>query len=229
MKFINQILFVIITGFMLLSCNSQPTINTDLKKELDAIMFTDQAFRRQYDPKMSEKERRDIADSLNMDYDTMRKDLLVLMNKYDAENIKKIETIISKYGYPGKSLVGEPTNRAAFLVIQHSDKIAKYLPIVKIAAEKKELPFRSYALMLDRYLMEKEEEQIYGSQGLEMGGIPIIWPIKDPANVNALRKKAGFSQTVEEYSKDLYGQNFEYKIYTLEEAKNIFSGNVISE
>ena len=229
MKFINQILFVIITGFILLSCNSQPVINTDLKKELDAMMFTDQAFRRQYDPKMSEKERRDIADSLNMDYDTMRKDLFILMNKYDAENIKKIETIISKYGYPGKSLVGEPTNRAAFLVIQHSDKIAKYLPIVKIAAEKKEVPFRSYALMFDRYLMGKEEQQIYGSQGLEMGGIPIIWPIKDPANVNALRKKAGFSQTVEEYSKDLYGQNFEYKIYTLEEAQKIFSGAVISE
>lgn len=229
MKFIYQIIFVIITGFILLSCNSQPTIKTDLKKELDAIMFTDQAFRRQYDPKMSEKERRDIADSLNMDYDTMRKDLLVLMLKYDAENIQKIETIIAKYGYPGKSLVGEQTNQAAFLVIQHSDKISKYLPLIKAAAEKKELSFISYALMQDRYLMEKEQEQIYGSQGLEMGGIAIIWPVKDQTKVNALRKKAGFSQTVEEYSKELYGENFEYKIYTLEEAKKMFSGNVISE
>ena len=229
MKFFYQILFVLITGFTLLSCNSRTSINTDLKKELDAIMFTDQAFRRQYDPNMSEKERRDIADSLNMDYDEMSKNLLGLMNKYDAENIKKIETIIAKYGYPGKSLVSEPTNRAAFLVIQHSDKISNYLPIVKIAAEKKELPFRSYALMLDRYLMGKEEEQIYGSQGLEMGGISIIWPIKDPVNVNELRKKAGFSQTVEEYSKDLYGENFEYKIYTLEKVKKMFAGNVILE
>ncbi|MDP2454325.1 MULTISPECIES: DUF6624 domain-containing protein [unclassified Kaistella] len=229
MKFIYQILFVIITGLILFSCNSQTRINTDLKKELDVIMFTDQAFRRQYDPNMPEQERRNIADSLNMDYDTMRKNLLVLMNKYDAENIKKVETIISKYGYPGKSLVGEPTNRAAFLVIQHSDKISKYLPIVRIAAEKKELPFRSYALMLDRHLMEKEEQQIYGSQGLEMGGISVIWPIKDPANVNALRKKAGFSQTVEQYSKDLFGKNFEYKVYSLEEVKELFSGFTIVE
>ena len=227
MKFIYQILFAIITGFTLFSCNSQTRINTDLKNELDAIMFTDQAFRQQYDPNMSEKERRDIADSLNMDYDTMQKDLLVLMNKYDAENIKKIETIISKYGYPGKSLVGEPTNRAAFLVIQHSDKIPKYLPMIKIAAEKKELRFRSYALMLDRYLMEKEEEQIYGSQGLAMHGFPIIWPIKDAGNVNVVRKKAGFSQTVEEYSKDLFGENFEYKVCTLEEVKELFSGFAI--
>ena len=102
MKFFYQILFFLITGFTVLSCNSRTSINTDLKKELDAIMFTDQAFRRQYDPTMSEKERRDIADSLNMNYDEMRKNLLGLMNKYDAENIKKIETIIAKYGYPGK-------------------------------------------------------------------------------------------------------------------------------
>ena len=164
-----------------------------------------------------------------MDYDTMRKDLLVLMNKYDAENIKKIETIISKYGYPGKSLVGEPTNRASFLVIQHSDKIPKYLPVIKVAAEKKELPFRSYAMMLDHYLMEKKEQQIYGSQGLEIGGIPIIWPIKDPSNVNKLRKNVGFSQTVEEYSKDLFGNNFEYKVYNLKEVKELFSGYTMFE
>ncbi len=229
MKFSYQILFIMFAGFTMFSCNSQPTINKDLKKELDAILFTDQAFRRQYDPEMLEKERRGIADSLNMDYNTMQKDLLVLMRKYDAENITKIESIISRYGYPGKSLVGEPTNKAAFLVIQHSDKISKYLPLVKLAAEKKELPFRSYALMQDRHLMEKEELQIYGSQGLEMGGKAIIWPIKDPENINKLRKQAGFSQTIEEYSKELFGKDFKYKVYTLAEVKEIFSGNIISE
>lgn len=228
MKFIYQILFVIITSFILLSCNSQPTINIDLKKELDAIMFTDQAFRRQYDPKMSQKEHRVIADSLNMDYDTMRKDLLVLMYKYDAENIKKIETVIAKYGYPGKSLVGEPTNRVAFFVIQHSDKISKYLPIVKIAAENGELPFSLYAMMFDRQLMYKGEEQIYGSQGDERNGVAIIWPIKDAANVNKLRKKAGFPETLEEYSKVLFGKDFIFKNYTLKEVEEMFAGQIIS-
>ena len=229
MKFIYQILFGIITGFILLSCNSHQTINTDLKKELDAIMFTDQAFRRQYDPKISEKERRDIADSLNMDYDIMRKDLLVLMHKYDAENIKKIETIITKYGYPGKSLVGEPTNQAAFLVIQHSNKISEFLPIVKLAAEKGELPFSLYAMMLDRQLMYKGEEQIYGSQGDERNGVAIIWPIKDAGNVNYLRKKAGFPETIEEYSKVLFGKDFIFRNYTLKEVEGMFAGQIIYE
>lgn len=55
MKFIYQIFLIIVTGFVLLSCRTQSRINTDLKKEMDAIMFTDQAFRRQYDSEMSRK------------------------------------------------------------------------------------------------------------------------------------------------------------------------------
>jgi len=227
MKRFNQIIFLAIVGFIWSSCSSQPVLNSELKKELDYIMFTDQAFRRQYDPDISEQERRNIADSLKMDYDTMRRDLLVLMNKYDRENIKKIGKIISKYGYPGKSLVGEPTNQAAYLVIQHSDEIPKYLPLVKKAAAKKELPFRNYATMLDRYLMNKGKEQLYGTQGLDMGGNEIIWPVKNPQKVNRLRKKAGFTQTIEESAKEIYGKSFEYKIYTLEEVKKMFSGYTI--
>ena len=229
MKFFYQILFFLITGFTVLSCNSRTSINTDLKKELDAIMFTDQAFRRQYDPTMSEKERRDIADSLNMNYDEMRKNLLGLMNKYDAENIKKIETIIAKYGYPGKSLVGVPTNQAAFLVIQHSNKISEFLPIVKLAAENGELSFSLYAMMLDRHLMYKGQEQIYGSQGDERNGVAIIWPINDAVNVNKLRQKAGFPETIEEYSKVLFGKDFIFKNYTLKEVEEMFAGQIIYE
>ena len=228
MKLSYPILIVIFTGLSLFSCSPKAAINTELKKELDMIMFTDQAFRRQYDPKMSEAERRDIADSLNLNYDEMRRNLLVLMNKYDTENTKKIETIIAKYGYPGKSLVGEPTNQAAFLVIQHSSVIPKYLPLIKVAAEKKELPFMLYAMMLDRHLMYKGEEQIYGSQGDERDGVAIIWPIKDVVNVNKLRKEAGFPETIEEYSKVLFGEEFIFKSYTLKEVEEMFAGQIIS-
>ena len=228
MKLSYPILIVIFTGLSLFSCSPKAAINTELKKELDMIMFSDQAFRRQYDPKMSEAERRDIADSLNLNYDEMRRNLLVLMNKYDTENSKKIETIIAKHGYPGKSLVGEPTNQAAFLVIQHSDKIPEFLPIIKLAAEKGELPFSLYAMMLDRHLMYKGEEQIYGSQGDERDGVAIIWPIKDVVNVNKLRKEAGFPETIEEYSKVLFGEEFIFKSYTLKEVEEMFAGQIIS-
>ena len=229
MKLLYPIRFVIFTGLSLFSCSPKAVINKELKKELDQITFRDQAFRRQYNPDISEKERRNIADSLNMNYDEMRRNLLSLMNKYDNENIKKIETIISKYGYPGKSLVGEPTNQAAFLVIQHSDRIPEFLPMVKVAAENDELPFMLYAMMLDRHLMYKGEEQIYGSQGDEREGFAIIWPIKDALNVNKVRKEAGFPDTVEEYSSELFGKDFIYKIYTLKEVQKMFAGQIISQ
>jgi len=80
-------------------------------------------------------------------------------------------------------------------------------------------------MMLDRYLMEKGEEQIYGTQGYGFfskdKSVDFIWPIKNPEKVNELRKKAGFKQTVEEYAKDLYGNDFQYKIYTIEEVKKL--------
>ena len=38
----------------------------------------------------------------------------------NGENIKRVQEIIAKYGYPGKALVGTPENRAAWIVIQHS-------------------------------------------------------------------------------------------------------------
>ncbi|MBP7500948.1 MAG: hypothetical protein KA796_13960 [Chryseobacterium sp.] len=139
--------------------------------------------------------------------------------------MEEIEKIISKYGYPGKTLVGEPENNTAFFVIQHSNKIPKYLPLIKREAEKGEIKFILYAMMLDRYLMEKGEEQIYGTQGYGFfskdKSVDFIWPIKNPEKVNELRKKAGFKQTVEEYAKDLYGNDFQYKIYTIEEVKKL--------
>src|SRR6478735_12106644 len=38
----------------------------------------------------------------------------------DRANLAKIEAIISEYGYPGKTLVGDKSN-VAFMVIQHND------------------------------------------------------------------------------------------------------------
>ena len=80
--------------------------------------------------------------------------------------------------------------------------IFKYLPVIKRAAGQGELSFHLYAMMLDRYLMDENKEQIYGSQGayrtLNNGKTEwIIWPIKDADHVNARRKAAGFDNTVE--------------------------------
>ena len=222
--------FVVVTVifYFAISCREQSKLNHDLKRELAEIEFRDQAPR-----KINSKTPIDsiiaIAKKLKIDPEHFRYNYISESIMLDAKNIVEVEKIISKYGYPGKTLVGEPTNQVAFLVIQHSNKIPKYLPIVKLAAEKGEIPFRLYAMMLDRHLMYKGEEQIYGTQGDERDGLALIWPIKDAINVNKLRKEAGFPETVEEYSKVLFGEDFIFKNYTLKEVEEMFAGQIISE
>ena len=45
----------------------------------------------------------------------------------------------------------------------------------------------------------------------------LIWPIADPEGVNERRKEAGFETTIEAYAKNLFGEDFEYKILTMED------------
>jgi len=182
----------------LILTNDRPqALDLRLKKRLDSIMVLDQKYRE------------------NPTAETWPKQMLI-----DSSNIEFVEKTIEMYGYPGRSLVGEETNTAAWYVIQHSDKIDKYIELIKEAAEKDELPFRLYAMMLDRHLMHQSKPQIYGTQGFV--GPPDqdsnIWPVENPDAVNEKRKKAGFSDTIEEYAKRLFGDDFDYKVLSMEEA-----------
>ena len=130
-----------------------------------------------------------------------------------------VDSIIGQYGYPGTSLVGSETDRAAWYVIQHSERIDEFLPQVQVAAETGELPYRLYAMMLDRSLMGQGLPQKYGTQGRSYfmntpEEINLIWPIENPENVNALRAEAGFDQTVEESTcRPLWRRNRVYSVY----------------
>lgn len=177
---------------------AQPNLNFKLKKQLDSIIVLDQKY------------RSDMQ---------LYRDNYKAQNAIDSTNLMAVENIIKKHGYPGKSLVGAPTNTSAWYVIQHSEKIGEYLPVIKKAAKNNELPFAKVAMMEDRYLMSNNEPQIYGTQGrsFKEGSVTVIWPIKDPENVNQRRKEAGFETTVEEGAKRLYGEDFEYKPLTLKD------------
>jgi hypothetical protein len=133
--------------------------------------------------------------------------------------MRRVRAIIRRYGYPGKTLVGTPSNEAVFYVIQHSNSIPQYLPLIKRAADQGELPFRLYAMMLDRQLMNTGKAQIYGTQGRSyIGQAPFIWPIEDPAHVNERRKKAGFDLNVEQNAQRM---NIPYQVLTLEEVRKM--------
>lgn len=210
---------------------AQSKISINLKKELDSIYTIDQKYRELLQSGILQSKQDSLAQVFNVSVDNLQDYVIKTMMQTDSSNFKRIEEIIRQYGYPGKTLVGTPTNEAAFYVIQHSPNspnIDAYLPIIKKAAQKKELSYKLYAMMLDRSLMRNGKEQVYGTQGTGFESFNaqtgqkewknIIWPIKNPVTVNKRRKKAGFEQTVEDNAKRL---GIQYQVLTLEDVRKM--------
>lgn len=223
--------YLLTAFFFSVVLNAQQTdikqFNAELKKELTQIYKDDQVYREMMQPNITPERKKQIMTERNLTEADLGARLSEIMNAQDHANLVKVENIIQKYGYPGKSMVGEPENKAVWYVIQHSPEIQKYLPLIKKAADEKELPFRLYAMMLDRKLMQENKEQIYGTQirsffttkDGKTETLSLVWPVKNPDHVNELRKNSGFTQTIEEYAKDVTGM--EYRKYTLKEALEI--------
>ena len=203
-------------------------INKQLKKELDSIYVLDQKYRELLSIAQQPKKADSLSKVYNVVKENLSSHLWTLQSDVDESNMTRIEAIVKQYGYPGESLVGSPANEAVFYVIQHSEKIDQYLPLVEKAAQEKQLPFKLFAMMQDRSLMQNEKEQIYGTQASGFSAINkvskkaewtmIIWPIADPENVNQRRKEAGFDQTVEENAKKL---GVDYKVLTIDEVNKM--------
>lgn len=197
--------------------NAKPSLDLGLKRRLDSIAVLDQKFRNLMKEETQEG-RAALGKKMGLSEAEYNGDLWKLQSVIDSVNILYVEQILKTRGYPGKSMVGEPTNTAAWNVLQHSEKIGEYLPMVKKAGEAGELPMNLVAMMEDRYLMYENKPQIYGTQGrVENNGERFIWPIENPESVNERRKKAGFDETIEEYAKQLFGEDFVYKPKSLEE------------
>ncbi|MFW0717573.1 DUF6624 domain-containing protein [Pedobacter sp. N23S346] len=223
-KFILLILLCLI-GF---GCKSQTKINKDLKKQLDSILVQDQVFREYTDNQTTDLRKQEIARIVGCKRDYLDKNIWTLITKTDSINLIKVENIVQRYGYPGKTMVGEPTNTAVFLVIQHSPKIAKYYPLIEEAGKNKEIHLTDVAMMLDRKLTEERKPQIYGTQlegkfitdkqTGEKRQIIYVLPIENAKAVNNRRRKVGFETTVEENARRF---GIEYKQYTYEEIKKM--------
>lgn len=129
-------------------------VNPALQKQLAEIRITDQRIRLKIDS-VEKKSGMDAALALSPE-----------MQAIDERNLAQLVTIIDKYGWPGRSLVGKAGATTAFLVVQHSDPVTqrKYLPLLRKAAAKGELEKSALALLEDRVLMGQGKPQVYGSQ-----------------------------------------------------------------
>ena len=205
----NTLRFAILLFVHALPCCAYGQINTRLKAELDSLYHVDQLYRDILD---SPQKKDSLAKAYNLAGQAVDQRIFDKMTEIDRSNIERVRQIIKQHGYPGTTLVGSPTNEAAWYVIQHSEDIAHYFPLIETAGRRKELPFDLVAMMQDRLLMNQGKEQVYGTQVRCDGSGCYVWPIVNPAQVNERRKQAGFKSTVEENTKRL---GVEYKVRNL--------------
>lgn len=227
-----KIFTFLVIVFLLNSCTISKFQDKSLKNELNSIRNSDQNLRKLY-TNISNEKRIEILSQLNITEEEFKLRDGEIMKEYDSINLNKVKTIISKYGYPSKEIVGNDLSNVVWLVIQHSDlkTIEKYFPLIKKANKKGDLENKYVALMQDRMLMYQGKEQIYGTQiagriffnpktNEELGFKYFIWPLKDKSKVNEMRKSVGFKDTIEELAKSMDIENNSFN-YTIEEINRI--------
>ncbi len=137
-------------------------------------------------------------------------DSVAFINYIDSCNQAQVTALIDKYGWLGKSAIGN-YNQVLFVVIQHADLTTqeKYFPLLQESVNNGESSKSDAAMLQDRILMRKGIKQIYGSQVVfnKTGGQE-FYPIDDEKNVNLRRASVGM-QPIEEYAK-YFG--IEYKL-----------------
>ena len=201
-------IILILTLIFLVSCQENnkefTTCKIDknqLKIELDSIFELDQKYRRM----MGDTSAKYGWNSPQMD------NLWEIQNKLDSANLERVLQIMDKIKvYPGDSLVGYPTSKSAFYVLQHApDSIQeKYLPIILKAGKNGQLDKNLAAMYHDRYLLQKGLPQIYGTQIRieriidsttgKKKEIHEVYKIKDTSKVDSLRRSMGMIP-LEEY------------------------------
>lgn len=154
--------------------------DTSLNKELIQMQKTDQ-------------EQRGKLNNLRKDYNgrlpkNVYDSIWIIIKKVDSLHTNRLMEIINKYGWPGFSLIGPAGSYATWLIIQHSNKqFMEYcLPLLKDAILKKDAFSANYAYLLDRVLIAKKQNQIYGTQYTTDN---TYWPIEDIDNLNNRREQ----------------------------------------
>lgn len=201
---------------------AKPQLNLSLKRKLDSIARLDNLYRpllQELDP----EKRQALGKKLGLAPEDYNGDLYKRQRMIDTSNLRLVKSVLDRGVYPGKNVVGEPTNLVAITVIKHNpEQIAQYLDLFKAAGKAKQIPFTVVAELEDRYLMGQGKEQIYGTQAqLTAANGIFIWPIENADQVNTRRKEAGFKRTIEEYAKDLIGNDYVYRPIALKDVKRL--------
>ncbi|MEQ8362248.1 MAG: hypothetical protein RIF39_03775 [Cyclobacteriaceae bacterium] len=114
-----------------------------------------------------------------------------VIQNFDSLALAKVESIISTYGWLGKSRVGELANTTLFIVVQHAQDNRvreKYYPLLEESVNKGESKRSDLATMKDRILIQNGKPQIYGTQTDHSGQ---LLPVENRKELNKRRRQMG--------------------------------------
>ena len=175
---------------MLSRIDSSPpaTLNKKLKQEL---------------LKMSLKQQELLQQVVRQDQ-TKKSDQEKLHKIYEEDTIRLCE-MLKTNGWPTTALVNEEGVFAAFQILKNAGAFElqrDLLPVILAAIKKDPFQKREFAGLYDRLRVSVGMKQLFGTQAVSTGGFLVLYPVEDPANLDARRAEFGLSP-IEQYAKSL--------------------------
>jgi hypothetical protein len=118
----------------------------------------------------------------------------------DRKNLLWMKKVVTRHGWPGKSLVGAAGAQNAWLLVQHADADRDFqeLCLKKIKAlPRGEVEPRNMAYLTDRILVGRGNKQRYGTQAVIKDGKAVPSPIEEEDKVDERRKAVGLEPLTE--------------------------------
>ncbi len=170
---------------------------TDSKVQLESALERDQQLRKQ-------TQSTNASATEPQPSPEVRQQLLLDQQKIDLANLKLLDSIVCKFGWPGIDAVGQRASLAAFLIVQHAELAVQesYLPTLQNAAASKQVQPGQVATLEDRINVRNKRPQRYATQLCFLKGGGYAWqPIEneDESAINAAREAMAMG-TIKSYA-----------------------------
>lgn len=110
----------------------------------------------------------------------------------DTLSYSILQNIINKYGYPTKECVQEAVVIPFYILSFGPLNLReKYLELLKVAADKGNLEWKSLAFYIDKLQLAKNKMQIYGTQYYYNHHQQVFYPVDDPEDLSKRREEIG--------------------------------------
>lgn len=111
---------------------------------------------------------------------------------------------IARNGYPSSKVYGDQSKVIARILAKAPlETQKKHQKLLLDESLKGNIPDGAAAALLDKIALAEKGKQIYGTQYRELAGKPSFYPIEDPKNIEARRKKLGFKMSWKDYKRSV--------------------------